>query len=244
MAGFYITLPSNASAAAFPNNKSSNFTIRLAKVLELPGSWEVGLVELQYPHTWNTLNAKEYFEIANERKKWHFPLKAGHYETIQKVIENMNKIMTEDKDPPEVTVKYDAIGRKIRLKCEGPYSILVTEGLGKILGLQPHVRTKKSNFVTDITGGFNTLYIYTDIVSPQIVGDFYVPLLRCLPVQGKDNEIITTTYDQPHYVTVNKHYIDTITVEIKTDQNENIAFNHGKVVVKLHFRPQKSEGWL
>ncbi|XP_060541625.1 uncharacterized protein F54H12.2-like [Pantherophis guttatus] len=134
--------------------------------------------------------------------------------------------MTEDEDPPEVIVKYDAIGRKIRLKGEGPYSILVTEGLGKILGLQPHVRTKKSNFVTDITGGFNTLYIYTDIVSPQIVGDFYVPLLRCLPVQGKDNEIITTTYEQPHYVTVNKHYIDTITVEIKTDQNENIAFNH------------------
>ncbi|XP_070800903.1 uncharacterized protein F54H12.2-like [Pituophis catenifer annectens] len=97
----------------------------------------------------------------------------------------MNKVMTEAEDPPEVIVKYDAIGRKIRLKCEGPYSILVTEGLGKILGLQPH---------------------------------------------GKDNEIITTTYEQPHYVTVNKHYIDTITVEIKTDQNENIAFNHEECV--------------
>lgn len=244
MAGFYITLPSNASATAFPKNKSSNFTVQLARALELSGSWEVGLVEIQYPHSWNTLTAGGYFEIANEKKKWEFSLRNGYYNNIRQVLENMNKLMTAAEDPPMATLQYDPVARKIKFKGDGAYSILASDELANILGLKPQARFKKFPFAADVTGGFSTIFIYTDIVEPQIVGDFYVPLLRCVPVRGRDNDIITVTYDRPHYVPVSKHSISTITVEIKTDQNNHIRFNHGKVVIKLHFRPQKSEGWL
>ncbi|XP_063003606.1 growth hormone-releasing hormone receptor [Elgaria multicarinata webbii] len=69
--------------------------------------------------------------------------------------------------------------------------------------------------------GFNTLYVYTDIVEHQIVGDYYVPLLRCVPVSGKNNRCVTIGYDKPHYLPVIKDHIDTITIEIKNDQNKN-----------------------
>lgn len=54
------------------------------------------------------------------------------------------------------------------------------------------------------------------------------------------NRVNTVTYDRPHYVGVCKDHIDRITVEIKTDQNKNVSFRLGKVVVKLHFRPRKN----
>ncbi|ETE59543.1 hypothetical protein L345_14727, partial [Ophiophagus hannah] len=45
--------------------------------LDLPGSWEIGLAEIQYPHSWHTLTSPGYFEIANKRKRWHFSLRSS-----------------------------------------------------------------------------------------------------------------------------------------------------------------------
>ena len=36
----------------FPDNKTSNFVTKLSRTLQLDGEWEVGLAEINYPHTW------------------------------------------------------------------------------------------------------------------------------------------------------------------------------------------------
>ena len=36
----------------FPDNKTSNFVTKLSGTLQLDGEWEVGLAEMDYPHTW------------------------------------------------------------------------------------------------------------------------------------------------------------------------------------------------
>ena len=48
---FYLTLPSNSSLQFYPQNTVTQFTTQLAHHLDLQGQWEVGLAELQYPHT-------------------------------------------------------------------------------------------------------------------------------------------------------------------------------------------------
>jgi hypothetical protein len=35
----------------FPNNTLASFTTRLPEMLDLDGSWEIGLAEIQYPHS-------------------------------------------------------------------------------------------------------------------------------------------------------------------------------------------------
>lgn len=47
-----ITLPSNASMDIFPKNTTTSFTVQLARPLEIPEGTEVGLAEVQYPHSW------------------------------------------------------------------------------------------------------------------------------------------------------------------------------------------------
>ncbi|DAC80295.1 TPA_asm: penton [Terrapene box turtle adintovirus] len=242
--GFYITLPSNASSAVFPQNTISNFTIRLIKPLDLPGAWEVGLVEIQYPHSWNTINEDTPFEITFGATTWNFILRRGYYSTIPELLEHMNSNVARHPGPPEVVMNYDPVGRKVRLKSTDFMYVFSTGGeLANILGLGHKRNVQKFPFSADITGGFNSLYVYTDIVEHQFVGDFSVPLLRCVPVRGRNNEFVTITYDKPHYVPVSKHHIDTITIEIKTDQNRDVSFRFGKVIVKLHLRPRRERGF-
>ena len=60
MNAFYLMLPSDASMNVFPNNTLSSYITRLPRPIELPGRWEVGLVEIQYPHTWFNVSKDVY----------------------------------------------------------------------------------------------------------------------------------------------------------------------------------------
>ena len=36
----------------FPDDKTSNFVTKFSRTLQLDGEWEVGIAEIDYPHTW------------------------------------------------------------------------------------------------------------------------------------------------------------------------------------------------
>src|ERR1043165_6383401 len=59
MAHFYLTLPSNSSMHYYPTNTVTRYTTRLENAIALSGDWEVGLVEIQYQHTWFKLERGE-----------------------------------------------------------------------------------------------------------------------------------------------------------------------------------------
>ena len=48
MDSFYLTLPSNLSSNVYPDNKQSQYTTRLPRVIELDGEYEVALAQIQY----------------------------------------------------------------------------------------------------------------------------------------------------------------------------------------------------
>lgn len=84
----------------------------------------------------------------------------------------------------------------------------------------------------------NNMYIYTDIVKYQYIGDTLSPLLRTVSIPS--SKVLSTEsviYDSPHYLPVNKSSIDTINIKIKDEQGQNIKFERGKSIIKLHFRP-------
>lgn len=83
------------------------------------------------------------------------------------------------------------------------------------------------------------MYIYTDIIEYQSVGDHHVPLLRCVHIDGENNMNVSIRYDRPHYVSVNKSSITEICIQVKDDQNQDVPFSYGKLSTKLHFRPVK-----
>ena len=58
---FQITLASNVKSNA--RNKPHDFETTLAKPLDLPGDWEVALIDLSYPYRWTNLDKPLYVAI-------------------------------------------------------------------------------------------------------------------------------------------------------------------------------------
>ena len=64
---FQYTAPSNSSATYFPNNNPNKFQVKVPYPLTLAGEWEVALVDIQYQHSWLTLEQPQHFLL------WMYP---------------------------------------------------------------------------------------------------------------------------------------------------------------------------
>ena len=85
--------------------------------------------------------------------------------------------------------------------------------------------------------GFDILYIYTDCVEQQLVGDVQAQLLQNLCVNNFDSiPIQTTSFESPHYIPLARKDFDTIEINIRDETGRKVPFQFGRVVVKLHFR--------
>ena len=72
-----------------------------------------------------------------------------------------------------------------------------------------------------------TTFLFTVIVfSHNTVGDALVPLLRIVPVEGKIGERVSKSFLRPQYLPVSR----------KTDREESVPFQFGRVLLTLHFR--------
>ena len=116
------------------------------------------------------------------------------------------------------------------------------KGLDTILGFErdyPISKTTKSPRVASLDGGFHSLYVYSDVVDPRMVGDAMVPLLRIVGIEGSDGQSITKTFQNPFYVPVSRKRVDRIQCSIKDDTNQLVPFESGKLIVTLHFKKSK-----
>ena len=87
---------------------------------------------------------------------------------------------------------------------------------------------------------FDYLMVYCDIIEPQTVGDTIAPLLRTICKTGEFNRTTEKIFINPHYLAVNKSFINTINIDVRDPSGEQAKFqsNLSKILVKLHFRPK------
>ena len=119
-----------------------------------------------------------------------------------------------------------------------------SEELSRLLGFESlteevsfHAIPFKSRSVRPLMK-FNTpaLYVYTDIVADELVGDAKVPLLRTVPIDGQMGDFMHREFIRPYYKRLSKGYISSILIEVKDDTGKDIDFTQGKVICNLHFR--------
>ena len=145
-----------------------------------------------------------------------------------------------------VFLVYNESTRRIHLNYKwGIKSVLFSPKLQYIFGIASErwVQLYPSGFITDyppdLTAGFNTLFIYCSLIEPQVVGNSLSPLLRTVAISGKQGDFISSIFQTPHYVKIKTKSFDIVDVTIKNDLGEDVKFNFGKVIVKLHLRQIK-----
>ena len=254
---FYITLPSNIEKDSTP----SNFRVKLpGKILLESDNWVVGLAEIIYPFSWHNVTEEENqfyieMEMTPGNKYFHkVQIVPTYYASVEEVVLSIESALHPLRTVYNLTKAHfniDYMPRNeliiVHLDPKVIKHVSFTEKLTEILGFEDRVLynfrkgqhkpfEKYATKIPEIRNNVQTMYIYCDVVSQQIVGNVLAPLLRIIDVQGSYKNTVNRTYDNPHYVSVQLKDIDAIEINIKDCFDNFIQFNSGTVVVKLHFK--------
>ena len=231
----------------FPSNTLSEFKVKLPEHLDLNGKWEVGLASITYPHTWfNLQKLQGHFYIYGEDERKKVPtvglVPEGYYKSVSEVISAINKEIA-DSGEKDMSLQLDKRSQKVTAVLGKSQILYFRKEMGNMLGFGGEIKLTKTTtapYVSNLNIGLQSLYVYLNIVESQIVGDVRAPLLRIVPAQGKDGEIITLNYDNPQYVPLSTRDFEVVEVLITDDTGEKVPFERGRVVITLNFRLSQS----
>lgn len=226
---FYVTLPSDSSLDAFPLNSPSNFMTLLNKELKLDDGYQVALVEIALS-TFKVdlghlvVNDLKIPIIVDDNIAWTEFLKQINL----KIIENYHKNVYENDFESFKTLiensnlpNFKIYNNFVYLSNPGNYKV---DFQGKI---KNYLNTNILPINFQQLRLIDNLFVYSNILQDQLVGDSSSTLLRI--VNLNDDKIT------PHYVPLKRTLIPTINIEIKDEFGKNIDFN-SKIIIKLHFK--------
>ena len=239
---FYLVLPSNASMVTHPNNTLAQYITNLPRRISLSGAWECGLTEIHYPHDWyNVRNARLMVEHAGKMETDTY-YADGYYGSAKMLVRTLN----DGVKGGSVKFSYDPVTQKVCVHMKGDTTFMLYGDLPDILGFGMGdgvvIRTSNRRTLTqgesiiDLRRGFESLYVYSSIVEPRIVGDNIAPLLRIVPITGRHGVMVTARFDHVQYMPVLSREFGSIETEIWDDPGRPVPFERGKVTVTLHFR--------
>ena len=207
----------------FLNNTLTHYTTKLPKIMYLGGAWEIGLAEIQYPHSWYDVKNKEawmkvHFYKESEIQKHLILLPDGYYSSTKRII----KAIEGEKHRTELKNKFDMnfseINHKINMKVKKDCQVIISPLLQSMLGFRQAIFPAGeyvSDWVADVKKGLNSLYVYCPLVEPRMVGDAQVPLLRIVPVEGRDGEMIIRVLDPIQYCPLLQRRLQTVEIDIR-----------------------------
>ena len=98
---------------------------------------------------------------------------------------------------------------------------------------------KIAEYPINFNSGANSLYVYTDIIQPNIVSNKMARLLRIVNGSGEYGTYISKAYNKPYYMPVASNSLNSIEIEIKDEMGRNIKFSFGITIALLHFQRKR-----
>lgn len=229
--------------------------------MDLSGQWEVGLCEIQYPTSWHNIRAGYNTFIVREMRPTLIPrrrtkafqqmyrIPPGYY-SVQELIFKMKDMCIGNKlNELGIDFTYDSSTRRVTITTkknkqgENYGSVKLRGDVANLLGFDTNTTIRSNTIVTSPhaalpSAGFHTMYVYSDIVEQQMVGDEQAPLLRVLPIEDQRSAetFVSKTFSKIYYVPVEKKRITEIELVTMDDSGRQVGFDYGKVVIVLHFR--------
>ena len=174
-------------------------------------------------------------------------LPTGRYSTLYELSEALRRTLRHTSLADKVDIDHDkyinraavtlAFGRTDRNTIRG---LSFSSDLLEMLGFMPRTVFNKPKTVAprdaDLERGLTALFVYANVVSPRLVGDAYVPLLRTVPVKGSRYANVHIEFKTIEYQPVANFNGREIEIKLARDTGQVMQFNTGKVIVSLHFR--------
>ena len=219
-------MPSDISGYYFPANTIADFRTKLATPLEFERDrWEVGVIKISYPKGY--IKRSLYNTLRLDSEKIIFPVK--HYEPVLDLLTNVPQFYDPSINENFVRIfsnyinKYQRQSEELFSSCRGENSIMVNENLvsyfpglvyngiedlaDKIMN-PANCHSSTVNLSTKNNFNFaqpEPVYIYTDIIKPNLVGYSYVRLLTSLHFPSNTGYL---RFDYPLYNPLEQSFIE------------------------------------
>ncbi|GFW35148.1 uncharacterized protein F54H12.2 [Trichonephila clavipes] len=138
----------------------------------------------------------------------------------------------------KIEFHYHPVVKRVKIKTKEHAKVFLHKGFSKLLGFEPGEINGKveSSYIADPNASFPLIYVYSDLVEPQIVTDVQAPLLKIVKVEGKDGEVVNAHYTRPHYLPVIRRHFQTVEMVLRLHSEELVPLERGRVIAVLHFR--------
>ena len=264
---FQAFFPSNSSMDVHPDNTISKYTVELKTPLQLEGDYEVGLSQIQYPRTWNNIRKGRNGFVIRWKIPKSKPyviskrIPPGYYSSIDDLVSMIRqRIMSLAVGKLKgIQIEYHASSRKVKIfnsnvtfeNMQGVsfpvrVNIKFRGDVARLLGFKETSRISPngitySPFHAMPDGGFSFMYVYCNLIEQQIVGDTNAPCLRTINVATvPDGNNVSNDFSKIFYMPITKRYINSIEFSIADDSGRLVDFDHGKLIIVLHFRRRKN----
>ena len=162
----------------------------------------------------------------------------GYYSSMEGLIKATNTALAKDVND-NIVLTYNSVTGKVTVKLKNGYQLGLIGRLSVVFGFGGKdtkvLKMTESPYVADLAA-MSTIYIYCNIVQPQIVGDTNAQLLKSIPVAGTFGDIITKTFTNIQYVPIQRKSFEDVEILLRSDTGDPVPFERGKVVTTLHFR--------
>lgn len=266
---FELTLLSNSSTELYPENSMSAFTTELSERISLTGKWSVALSTIIYPSAIRNVPRTNFSHITIQEESSSiftpvgqstFP--PGLYCDVDEILEKLQDLsdparlewhVDEDR---HLVMNFLTHSRFIFSSPEIPYMLGYDPGLNAPRSIvdKPVIGPSQGESVplalrfenpVDITGGRNLLFIYTDIVEHQLVGNTKAALLRLLPLTQKlrncklreNTNVTSPSINELQFKPILTNTIPRIRIELRDEMGNMIPFmGDGRTAVTLKFK--------
>lgn len=238
---FYVTLPSNASMDLFPGNVVSNYTTKLMNPIRFEGQWGVALCKIIFKNS--IVSDVGRITISHQKEFFNFDLKIEESQDFNKFFHNILR----DNKGIEALVDLKETENDFIITPHATFEMRIFGALPFIINIEPCIVYTQSNPFTvpksdKVLQKSDTIFVYSNIIQEQFVGDTKAQLLETVSIHGRRNETLTVDIQNPNYVNLAVSELSTINIILKNSEGENIHFtNLSKVIVKLHFKPKSYE---
>ena len=138
-----------------------------------------------------------------------------------------------------VHLSIHSITNRVCIDMEARMVIQLSANMRDILGFAENIIrgvTLRGDRPPDLEQGFNALYVYSDLILPQLVGDAHAPLLRTVPLDTREGHIKHKSFTHVQYRPVMGVNFETVEIFIRRDNGQPVPFETGKVITTLHFK--------